>query len=251
MRSQWLRSVRFRGLVCNKINRLYENTTLPCFINKTPFTVCLHLSIKLLTENDLHSGKQQLSQSVHNRELMSYASLMLNFHPKLLCSIALWSCVLVPMVTLNAELSTERIPLLTAPERANTKLPNYPQRVLSNGEEGWVQLHAMISPNGKAYDIVVEDAVGHPAFRPAAIRSLERTRFKPGTYRGNAVDSAYSHKMIFSVSSGGTKNRYFSEFKPAFHRVVDAVRAKNGEQAQSELRRLAELRKTLYEDALY
>ena len=144
----------------------------------------------------------------------------------------------------------ERLPTLNAPTKSNLAMPNYPSRSLISGEEGWVQLHAMISPEGKAYDIVVEDAAGHHSFVLAAIRALKRSEFNPGTIDGEPVDSAYSQKITFSIESGN-RNRYFPSFRGVFRDVITSVQNKNMESATKQLHRLGEARKTLYEDALY
>ena len=144
----------------------------------------------------------------------------------------------------------ERLPTLNAPTKSNQAMPRYPTRPLSDGEEGWVQLHAMISPEGKAYDIVVEDAAGHHSFVNAAIRALKRSEFNPGTIDGEPVDSAYSQKITFSIESGN-RNRYFPSFRGVFRDVITSVQNKNMESATKQLHRLAEARKTLFEDALY
>ena len=160
----------------------------------------------------------------------------------------LW-CV-TATINLSAESVGERLPTLNAPTKTNRAMPNYPTRPLSSGEEGWVQLHAMISPEGKAYDIVVEDAVGHHTFATEAIRALKRSKFEPGTIDGEPVDSVYSQKITFSIESGN-RNRYFPSFRPAFSAVITSIQNKSMDSAAKQLDRLGELRKTLYEDALY
>lgn len=156
----------------------------------------------------------------------------------------------IATVSIWGESAAERLPTLNAPTKSNQAMPNYPTRPLSSGEEGWVQLHAMISPEGKAYDIVVEDAVGHHSFATAAIRALKRSKFNPGTIDGEPVDSVYSQKITFSIESGN-RNRYFPSFRPAFSAVITSIQNKSMASATKQLDRLGEIRKTLYEDALY
>lgn len=156
----------------------------------------------------------------------------------------------IATVNLWGESTGERLPTLNAPTKSNKAMPNYPTRPLSSGEEGWVQLHAMVSPEGKAYDIVVEDAVGHHSFATAAIQALKRARFNPGTIDGEPVDSVYSQKITFSIE-GGNRNRYFPAFRPAFSAVLTSIQEKNMERAANQLETLGERRKTLFEDALY
>lgn len=129
-------------------------------------------------------------------------------------------------------------------------MPKYPMRTQSNGEEGWVQLHAMISSEGKEYDIVVKGAVGHDSFASAATNARRRSKFNPGTFNDEPVISVYPHKIKFSIE-GGNRNRYFPAFRPVFSDVITSVRDEIVESAANQLIRLGELRKTLYEDALY
>ena len=178
---------------------------------------------------------------------------MWQFYFKRLMCFVMLSCTLMATTPFNAESTTERINVetLTSPKQKDYVFPDYPRSALSEDLEGWVQLHAMVSPEGKPYDIVVEDAFGHPSFTRAAIKAFERTRFFPGTFQGKPVDSVHTYKVSFSIETGGVKNRYFPAFKPAFHRVIEAVRTKEQQEANARLDRLSDLRKTLYEDALY
>lgn len=156
----------------------------------------------------------------------------------------------ITTVNLGGEGSDERLPTLNAPTKSKPRMPKYPIRQLSKGEEGWVQLHAMISPEGEPYDIVVEDAVGHPSFSAAAIQAFKRSRFNPGTIDGEPVDSVYSQKFKFAIEAKN-RNRYFPSFRPAFSTVLAAIQDRNMERATKQLVRLGEMRRTLYEDALY
>lgn len=159
-----------------------------------------------------------------------------------------WLCMTVVNVWGGSD--GERLPTLKAPTKSDSSFPHYPRKQLVDGEEGWVQLHAMISPEGKAYDIVVEDAVGHPTFTTEAIRYLKRSKFNPGTLDGEPIDSVYSQKIQFHIDSKN-RNRYFPSFRPAYKAVITSIQNKNLEKATKQLERLGNSRRTLYEDALY
>jgi protein TonB len=57
--------------------------------------------------------------------------------------------------------------------------PDYPQRALSRGIEGWVQVQFTISETGAVIDPVVIDASPKGMFDDAAIKAISRWRYNP------------------------------------------------------------------------
>ena len=125
----------------------------------------------------------------------------------------------------------------------------YPKRALSNSEEGWVRLQAMIDLDGKPFDIVVTDSVGNRAFEGAAIQALRRSRFEPGEVNGEKVESRYWWQVTFEMASKDAL--YHSSFRQRFFNVVNAVAENEKSIAEKGLEGLSERRKTLHEDAMY
>lgn len=57
--------------------------------------------------------------------------------------------------------------------------PDYPQRALSRGLEGWVQVQFTISETGAVIDPVVVDSSPKGIFDDAAIKAISRWRYNP------------------------------------------------------------------------
>lgn len=57
--------------------------------------------------------------------------------------------------------------------------PDYPQRALSRGLEGWVQVQFTISETGSVLDPIVVDSSPKGIFDDAAIKAISRWRYNP------------------------------------------------------------------------
>lgn len=57
--------------------------------------------------------------------------------------------------------------------------PDYPQRALSRGIEGWVQVQFTITEQGSVADAVVVDSDPKNIFDEAALRAISRWRYNP------------------------------------------------------------------------
>ncbi len=96
----------------------------------------------------------------------------------------------VPKV--NAGVDMEMAGLGAAPEGDVLPLvrvaPQYPQRAMSRGIEGWVQLRFSISQTGTPYNVVVIDADPPNYFDRAASRAVEKWKYKPRVVNGQPVE---------------------------------------------------------------
>ena len=152
-------------------------------------------------------------------------------------------------VTINAVADSEHIPTLKAPKIIKRGPILYPGAALKRNQEGWVELETMVDRNGKPFDAVVVDAVGHAGFVRAAIRSLKRTTFEPGEYQGEKVDGVSRLKVVFSMHDNSAA--FFGLFKTRFTETVSAIEVGDESDARSRLEELRDQTKTLYEDAMY
>jgi protein TonB len=66
--------------------------------------------------------------------------------------------------------------------------PDYPQRALSRGIEGWVQVQFTITAAGTVKDAKVVDAEPKNIFDDAALRAIARWRYNPKVQEGVAVE---------------------------------------------------------------
>jgi len=66
--------------------------------------------------------------------------------------------------------------------------PDYPQRAMSRGIEGWVILQFTITPQGTVTDVTVVEAQPAGIFDAAAIKAVGRWKYNPKVFEGVAVE---------------------------------------------------------------
>jgi protein TonB len=66
--------------------------------------------------------------------------------------------------------------------------PDYPQRALSRGLEGWVRVQFTITPAGTVKDAIVVSAEPQDVFDDAALKAIARWRYNPKVENGAAVE---------------------------------------------------------------
>ena len=84
-------------------------------------------------------------------------------------------------MTMTAGSDRDVIPLV----RIN---PDYPQRALQRGLEGWVQVQFTITPTGTVKDPIVVDAMPKSVFDDAALKAIARWRYNPKVENGAPVE---------------------------------------------------------------
>jgi TonB family protein len=121
----------------------------------------------------------------------------------------------------------------------------YPESELQQGHEGWVQLHLMVDPQGKPYEIAVVDSSGNEMFERAAVKNAKEWTFQPAMLGEQPVDAGYSfkHTFRFTEPSTGANPRFVRAYK----RLLKAIDAADRAGADAELAKLEV--KNLYEDA--
>lgn len=91
----------------------------------------------------------------------------------------------------SANLDLQQAGLGSAPEGDILPLvrvaPQYPRRAMSRGIEGWVQLSFSISPTGSPTNVEVVDADPQNIFNRAAVRAVEKWKYKPKVVNGQPV----------------------------------------------------------------
>jgi TonB family protein len=81
-------------------------------------------------------------------------------------------------------------------------LPDYPQRELRRGAEGWVAMSFMVSETGEVTDAMVESSSGGEGFERAALEALRKWRYRPAQVYGQAVESSLDTVIYFALGSG-------------------------------------------------
>ncbi len=129
-------------------------------------------------------------------------------------------------------------------------VPEFPRNRLIKGEESWVQVNFMVDPEGKPYEIVVTDSIGHSSFKSAAVRAVKKWKYQPAIYNGEKIDAGARHKIVFQLPNEprGASDR-FVKIQNALRK---AVAEDDKENADRYLKMLENDRRlTLYEDAFF
>ncbi len=82
-----------------------------------------------------------------------------------------------------------------------TVAPEYPRRPLSQGVEGWVIVEFIIDKLGRVQDARVVDAQPSRVFDNAALKAVQRYKYKPKVLNGQAVPvHGVRHRIVFELS---------------------------------------------------
>ena len=79
--------------------------------------------------------------------------------------------------------------------------PDYPQRALTRGLEGWVQVQFTITPAGTVKDATVVAAEPADVFNEAALKAIARWRYNPKVENGAPVERVgVQTRILFQLS---------------------------------------------------
>jgi TonB family protein len=171
-------------------------------------------------------------------------------------SVTTWRCatglvtVLAPFVAVVAQDATDVVAIIE-PEPIERANPDYPERELRTGREGWVALSFIVTEAGDVMEAMIEDSSGNEGLESAAIAAVSKWRFKPATIDGTPVDRSTNTVIRFSIEQGVTgAMRASRAFIASFNEIQSLLVAKDVQTAE---RLLADLRskeeRNLYEDA--
>lgn len=82
--------------------------------------------------------------------------------------------------------------------------PQYPYRAQRRGTEGWVRLSFEVTEAGEVRDVVVMEAEPSGVFDRAAIRAVEKWKFKPRIRNGMAVSARTDQTIQFRLRQEDT-----------------------------------------------
>lgn len=155
--------------------------------------------------------------------------------------------------TLDTDQTTEpsvEIDSFQGPVLLEIVRPEFPPNRLIEGEESWVHVNFMVDSEGKPYEIVVTDSIGHSSFQNAAIRAVKKWKYQPAIYKGEKIDAGARYKIVFQLSDQpkGASDR--------FVKIQNALRKAVAEEDKANADRYLKMlendrRLTLYEDAFF
>lgn len=114
------------------------------------------------------------------------------------CRMLLCAIALSPML---AAASPDPLTKPGAPDFSTCAKPAYPKVALEGWQEGTVKLEFLVGADGVARNAAVAETSFHPLLDSAALESIKRCRFKPGTRDGKAVESTVN--VIYAWSLQG------------------------------------------------
>lgn len=99
--------------------------------------------------------------------------------------------------------------------------PRYPQEALTQGIEGWVTLHYMVSPSGSPYEVEVVDSSGNKSLERAAKRAAKKYQYEPAELNGSPIDAGAATRITFSFAENPIEvSRMFSRIYRRFQRAA-------------------------------
>jgi protein TonB len=81
--------------------------------------------------------------------------------------------------------------------------PDYPDRALRDGIEGWVELSFMVTTDGKVTKAAVLDSNPKGTFDSAALRAISRARYRPWLQGGKPTEVSSKVRISFHLSQDG------------------------------------------------
>ncbi len=123
--------------------------------------------------------------------------------------------------------------------------PIFPSSGFRTGQEGWVRVNFVVTPDGRTADTIVVDSVGGLAFERAALDAVEKWTFEPGDVEipSNVVD------MRFELRRG--REAATSNFLRRYRRIMSHVLEEETESARQQIDAAVRLGGwNLYEEAM-
>jgi len=141
-------------------------------------------------------------------------SAILAFAAAMLTGVANGQETTAPPVTVGRPEQATAARMLTA------RVPAYPLAPRMQGQEGWVVLSFVVSPEGTVVDPIVEDSSGQKHFEAAALKAAADQRYSPATVNGKPVEQCATQvRYVFSIPDMADAAR--REFRPQYQKVLD------------------------------
>ncbi len=123
--------------------------------------------------------------------------------------------------------------------------PRFPTSGFRTGQEGWVRVNFVVTPEGRTTDSFVVDSVGGPAFEEAALDAVERWQFETSDFE---IPNNYA-EMRFELSRG--REAATSNFLRRYRRIMTHILEEETEYARDQIDAAVKLGGwNLYEEAM-
>ena len=105
------------------------------------------------------------------------------------------------------------------------------------GQEGWVRVHFVVTPDGRVTDPIVIDSIGGAPFEEAVLEALARWRFEPAPDGSEITNNVVD--MRFELVRG--RDAATSNFLRRFRRIMADIVGEQTAQARTQLDETAAL----------
>lgn len=143
----------------------------------------------------------------------------------------------------NYELFLDSVQVEAVPVKQSE--PRFPSSGFRTGQEGWVRVNFVVTPDGRTTDAIVVDSVGGPAFEEAALEAVAGWEFEQSAAEipRNVVD------MRFELRRG--REAATSNFLRRYRRIMTHILAEETDYARTQIDAAVELGGwNLYEEAM-
>lgn len=91
---------------------------------------------------------------------------------------------------------------LQQPPKASTRFPpRYPDKLKKKKIQGRVLVSAVINESGQVTEAKVKESSGHPEMDKAAVKAINKWKFKPGIRKGKKVKAKIIQPISFKLSN--------------------------------------------------
>ncbi len=109
--------------------------------------------------------------------------------------------------------------------------PAYPADFANTGQEGWVRMHFVVTPDGRAIDPLIIDSSGGAAFENEARKALDAWRFEPTDAGGEDA-----HNVVNIRSEvRGSRNSASRPYQFSHRRIVTNLANEKNAEARERL----------------
>ncbi len=125
--------------------------------------------------------------------------------------------------------------------------PGYPGHMVRKGQEGWVRMHFVVTPDGGAADPIIIDSSGGIGFEQEAREIIDKWRFEAPPAGAELPDNTIDIRTEMRLGREAAKSRFLSLYR----RTVTHIRQDEYEDARLQVDKALELGGwNLYESAM-
>ncbi len=147
-------------------------------------------------------------------------------------------CLIASALIFSGAMADDVPPQQVDPKLIERRASNYPYDMQRKGEQGWVDIAFVISPEGEVVEPVIDASSGQRAFERAALKSIKDWRFEPARRDGKAVPRRSRTRIEFVLE--GSQIAVSQSFLRRYRKIERALERDDLESAGRYLERVFE-----------